>query len=426
MVQNKIDFYKKLKKGIFKTFSANVVNKAVGLISTMVITRLLSTSDYGIWCYAINIYSYLLLVTGFGLISGCLQFGAEHAGKKRAYCFFKYCTNKGLIIDFLLLLVCSLIIIAIQLPIEGAKSFVLVILPVLLVEYISSIGQCILRTQNRINEYALYLNVNTILVSLGTCIGALEGLKGIVIGRYIAYLLSIIFLFYILKNDIRLIKKADVLIKQEKKQLWHYSLFIGASSAMNCLLYYLDISFIAVLIKNASDVAIYSVGTIIPNALQFIPDSIIIAILPTIIFNRHKIDWIKKIVKKLYLFLFVLNFFIVFILLLEGTLIIKIICGEKYLSSVPILSVLSIGYFVSGTFRSLSLNLLASFRRVHFCLFISVLSCIFDLSLNYVLIMKYGVIGAAYATLGVDFIAAIISFSYFMVLLRNGKIIKKD
>jgi Na+-driven multidrug efflux pump len=86
------------------------------------------------------------------------------------------------------------------------------------------------------------------------------------------------------------------------------------------------------------------------------------------------------------------------------------------------LRILALGYFFSGTFRTLSVNLLAAFRRVHFGLFIAVLTSASDIGFNYVFIKNYGMIGAAYATFLVDIISAVTSFGYVIYLLRKGTI----
>ena len=422
MKEESKSLFDKIKVGVIKTLSANVINKAISMISSMVITRLLTTNDYGVWSYVLNIYSYLLLVSGFGLISGALQFGTENKGEGKAYRFFKYCTKTGLIIDIVIISIFCIIVAFIQLPIQGTKPFVIVFLPVLLMEYINSIGQSILRSQNRIGEYANVLNINTILVTIGTCGGALIGLNGVIVGRYVAYFLSMIYTIWLLKADIKKINYADALDKHEKKQLWHYSVFTGASSAMNCLVYSLDITLIASLLKNANEVGIYRVGTLIPNALQFIPSSLIISILPMVIQNRDNPEWLRKNLKKSYLALLGVNALIVLFLFIASPFIIRLFSGEKYVSSIPVLRILSLGYFFSGTFRGMSVNLLAAFRRVRFGLFISIVSCVLDIVLNYFLINIYGMIGAAYATFVVDFVAAMISFIYFIFLIRKGSI----
>ena len=428
MKQKIKETFDKLKAGVLRTLSANIINKAVSMISSMAITRLLSTTDYGIWSYVLNLYSYFSLVSGLGLISGALQFGAENNGNEKSYSFFKYCSRTGIFIDLGLVVVFGTIIAFIQLPIAGVKPYFLVTLPILLGEYINAIGQSVLSAQNRIKEYANLLNVNTILVAAGTCGGAIAGLWGVVIGRYIAYSLSIVYLIWLLRQDISKIHKANKLTAIAKKNLWHYSLFIGATSAMNLVVYYIDITLIASLIHNANDVAIYKVGTLIPNALQFIPTSVVVAVVSNIIYNRNDIIWIRKNVKKTYIGLLLLNAVIVGILMLGGPLIIRIISGEKYLASVPVLRVLAFGYFFSGTFRNLSANILAAFRRVHFGLFVAALTCVLDVGLNILLITRYGMIGAAYATFIVDVFTAALSFGYVVLLLRRGTInaINKD
>ena len=186
-----IEIYQKLKAGVLKTLTANVINKVISLVSNMIITRLLTPAEYGIWSYALNLYSYLTLVTGGGLISGALQFGAENKGKGKAYNYFKYCIEKGLLIDLVLVITAGIVIGFRDLPIEGAKPFVLAIFPLLLLEFVVQIVQSILRSQNRIGEYANFLNINSASVAVGTCGGALFGVTGVVIGRYLANIFSI-------------------------------------------------------------------------------------------------------------------------------------------------------------------------------------------------------------------------------------------
>lgn len=411
-----------LKSGVFRTLSANVINKVISMVSTMIITRLLTTNEYGLWSYTLNIYTYLTLVTGFGLSSGALQFGTENEGKGKAYSFYRYCLKNGLLIDAALVVVVAVLILLLNLPIEGVKPYVIAIMPMLLLEYIVILGQNMLRAKNGIRQYAAALNINSIAIAIGTCGGALFGVAGVLTGRYLASIASIAAELILLRQDAIASFRAKNLGIEEKKQLWHYSLFTGASSAMNCLVYSLDITLIGALIKSAADVGIYRVGTVIPNALQFIPSSVVVAILPTIIYHRHELDWVKKNLRKAYLGLLFCNMIICMILIVGAPLIIRVVSGDKYLSAVPVLRVLALGYFFSGTFRGLSVNILAAFRRVHYGLFISAVSCVLDIGFNILFITRFKMIGAAYATLMVDIVTAMLSFLYVLVLLKKGTI----
>ena len=417
---------RQLKSGILRMFSANVINKIIGMLSTMILTRILTKDEYGVWGYALNIYSYLIIASGFGLTSGALQFGTENHGSPKAYNYFKYCINRGTLINLLLVMAVMFFTAFASLPISNAKPIVIFLLPIVILDYIISIGQVILRSQNRINDYANILNINTVLNMVCTCVGALFGVVGVLTGKYICTILSMYIEYRILKKDISSIINADMLSKKETGDLWHYSVFTGISSAMNVVVYSLDVTLIGGIIKSASQIASYKVATLVPNALQFIPVSVVVSVLPSVIYNKNNAAWIKNYLKKLYLGMFICNTIICAGVFIFAPLIIRIFSGDGYEESVSVLRVLTLGYFFSGTFRNLSANILAAFKRVRFNLFISIMTCVFDLLFNILLINKYGMIGAAYATLLVDILAAVLSFGYMVYIIMRGQINETD
>lgn len=402
--------------------SANVINKVVGMLSTMLLTRLLSQGDYGIWSYALNVYSYMLMITGFGLNSSALLFGTENKGVGKAYSIFKYCLTRGFLINVALVIAVGLPFCFVDIPIEDARLFVILVLPTLLFEIVISTAFSILRSQNRIKQFARTLNVNTVSNALFTCAGAYWGLFGVVIGRYMANIATVIISVKILYQDSKEIKAAPVLEKTEVKRIWQYAVYTGISTALNTLVFSLDISAVAVLLKSETMVSLYRVGTLIPTALFFIPNSIIVAILPNIIANRGNIDWIKSRLKKAFLYLGLFNLGITAVAVLLAPYVITLISGAKYSGSVPVFQILMVGYFFAGTFRSMSVSFLSAFRRVKYGLFVSIVSCIFDVVLNYFFVIRMGYVGAAYATLVVDIITAILAFSYLVYLIKINKI----
>lgn len=415
-------FFSKVRSGVVHTLSANILNKIIGMISTMIITRMFTTTDYGILSYVLNIYSYLTLISGLGLISGNIQFATENKGQGKAYSYYKYCLSMGLLVDIVIATISMLLLSIFKLPIEGAKSYILMYIPLLLLEYIIAIIQGILRSRNQIKEYAQLLNINSISIAIGTCGGAFFGVLGVIIGRYVASIITLIYAGFSSKEIVEYVRLAEGLDKKEKSALWNYSILVGASSAMNLLVHQLDVTLIAVMVKTAEDVGLYKVGTIIPNALEFIPSALVIAILPSIIYHKNEAEWIRENIKKTYLYLLLLNAVLTTVVISTAPLIIKVVSGEKYLSVLPIFRILTIGYFFSGTFRGLSVNLLAAFRRVKFGLLVSVTTCITDIIFNYLFIMKFGVIGAAYATLLAAIVSAGMSFTYVSILIKRGKI----
>lgn len=404
------DLFNQFRRGIFLVMSASILNNIINMLSNMVITRILAKQEYGIWSYTLNIYSYLNLITGLGLLLGAFQFGAENRGKEEEFKYYKYCLKMGLIVNTILVGGFLLATFWGTFALQEALPFIRAILPIILLEYVFQLMLTILRCENRINEYAKVLNWNTMLLAIGHCIGALFGVWGVLIGRYLGAIFSVILVLLKTKKEIYKLYNAKMFKHRETKALWHHSLFTGVSSALNWLLYLLDVSMIAALLQDAETVALYKVATLIPTALAFIPNGVITCILPDIIKNNKNRKWLQKNIFKAYLGLGALNFTVCGILMVFAPAIISVLSGEQYLAAVPVFRVLVCGYFVSGTFRSLSTNILAGLRCVNYNLFLSVMSCICDIVFNYFFILKYGMIGAAYATFGVDIVVSFFAF----------------
>lgn len=401
-----------LSQGIAQMLGANVLNRVIQMLSNMAITRLLTKSEYGMWSYVLNVYSYLNLLSGLGLLSGALQFGAENRNEKEEFQYYKYCLKVGLAIDTVLIILFIAGTCFVDMALEGAKGYVRLYAPILILEYLLNLLLTILRCENRIPQYAKILNINTVLTAVGTCVGALFGITGVIVGKYSAVLLSALQVLQKTKTEVKQVRQAKELEKVQIKPLWHYSLFVGASAAMNMLLYLLDVSMIAELIRDPADIANYKVATLIPTALGFIPNSVITAVLPNIILHHNDKKWLRGNIGKLFFCMAALNVCICAGLFLLAPSIIQLVSGVQYLPAVPIFRVLIIEYFFNGTFRMLSINILAGLHCVNYGLFLSGVSAICDICFNYYLIQNYAAIGAAYATLSVVLITSVLAFSY--------------
>ncbi len=413
----------KLRNGILQILGANTINKVVAVLSNMVITRVLSTDDYGTWSYVLNQYTYFSIISAFGLVNGALQFGAENSNKEKRYVYFKYCLNKGFLINLLLLTIGIVGSYFRNPALPNAKYYLMAYIPVLIFEYVVRLFTTILRCENKIKEYARILNINTVLIALGTCLGAFLGIGGVVFGKYIAYITTLLIMAFMMKGEISSLKINDgVLFDTEIKELWRFSIMACISSALNSLLYLIDVTMVATLMKDATQTAIYKVSTFAPNALSFIPASVAIYILPTLIANKNNKQWMQMHVKRYYLYFGLVNLFITFGVVLFAPLIIRILSGSKYISAVPLFRILMIGYAISATFRTLSANILFGLKKIGINMVINVVSSLADIFMNYFFVSKYGAAGAAYATVISEIIASVIAFTYTIRLIygRNN------
>ena len=177
-------FWQQIKKGILHIFTASVINKIVVMLSNMVLTRMLVQNQYGILSYTRNVWSYAALISGFGLAVGAMQFGIENQGTSAENRFYRYCAKAGTLANFLIIAVISIVIFYCELPIRQAKMYIYMYLPLLITDYFIQLLLIILRSQKRFKTYARLVTMHTILVSAGTCIGAIWGINGVIVSKY--------------------------------------------------------------------------------------------------------------------------------------------------------------------------------------------------------------------------------------------------
>lgn len=402
--------------------SANVVNRIVAMASNMIISRLLSADGYGLLSYIFNIYGYINLAEGFGLLLGTLQYGTENSLKNRQYPFFKYGIKKGNAVNTGILCVVILASFFVELPIKGANFLIRIYTPIIFIEYTMTILMNMLRCQDDIVGYSRSLNLNTVLNAIGTCVGAIWGIIGVIIGKYLAYTFTLLILCIYGRDNLRKVISSDDINTTEKKELWRYSLITGVTSALNCMLYLVDVSMVGNIIRQADEVGIYKIATLIPNALVFVPNSIVISVLPQIIIHQNDKQWLRNKLKKLYLGMGITNLSIAVVVVLMSKIIIRILAGSGYEGASRILQILIVGFSIEGTFKILTSNVLAALKRVKYNFIISIITIIFDVIFNIIFIKRFQIYGAAYATLLTELIVSIVSFIYaYYVVFRMEK-----
>jgi len=89
--------------GFFHVFFSTVFNKGITFIAGIVLVRILSKEQYGVYSYAYNIYSTIMLFTGMGMVSAILQVCSESENKKKGKELYNYgCRFSLFLISFFL------------------------------------------------------------------------------------------------------------------------------------------------------------------------------------------------------------------------------------------------------------------------------------------------------------------------------------
>lgn len=409
-----------LKTGFFHIFGSSVLNKIIAFSSNIILVHILSKNEFGIFTYAWNIYSIVLLFNGLGLEYGVLQICSEKSGdNKFAKIVSKYSIKKSLQFDILLLLVLLLTSFYLPLKLDGARVLLVYLCCLPMIQIIFNISTSYLRSQKLNQAFARITFINTLMLLIFSIIGSyLYREKGLVFAYYLSYIVSIA--MCIKFCDFRFFEVNSYLDKKIKKTLISISSVSMLNNALSQLLYLLDIFVLGVIISNESVLASYKVATIIPTALVFIPIALVTYIYPY--FAEHRMDkrWCLHYYKKILLCLGMFNFLLSMTLYFLAPYIIKYFFGVQYMDALYVFRILSLTYFVSGTFRVLSGNLLVTQRQLGFNLFVAIASGILNIIADYFLISKYGSWGAACANSLVVIVSSILSTAYLVYCLRQN------
>lgn len=411
------------RTGFFHIFGSSVINKIIAFLSSIVLVRILTKSEYGVFTYSWNIYSILLLFNGLAMDSSALQLSSEKStDDKYRKKIFDYGTRGGLLFNLFLGIIILFIALKAPLKINGAREILMLLFLLPIIHFLFNMSSAFLRSKKMNKEFSTLNTLNTSLLFIfSLCFSFLFKEKGLVFGYYLSYGISVIFgcLFY----KIRLIdnkrQKDYQLSKDDKKGLMSISLVSTCNNGLSQLLYLLDVFILGIVLPNEMILASYKVATTIPTALTFIPSCLVIYIYPYFAERKDNGKWCLRRYKQILLGLGAFNFLLSFILFLFAPFIVNTFFGTQYSDSVIIFRILMINYFISGTFRVLSGNLLVTQRKLKFNLFVAIFSGIVNIIGDYFFIQWWGSVGAALATLLVVIVSSILSTSYLIYTFKQ-------
>ena len=412
------------KTGFFHIFGSSVVNKIISFLSSIILVHILTKNEYGIFTYAWNIYSIILLFNGFGIAPAILQLCSEQSGNKSfEYKICNYGTRFGIKFDILLLILTIVIATFFPLKISGSDQILYLLCLLPMVQLLLEITLNVLRSEKRNQDYARLSTINTILILFGSMLGAvLFREKGMVIGYYIAYTVSFLLGFFWMKVKLLHKKeKIEVIELKEKKSLLSIAFISMCNNGLSQLLYLLDIFILGIVDPRETVLASYKVATMIPTALTFIPLSLITYLYPYFAQHNKDGEWCLKKYKQVVIGLGTINIIISILLFLLSPLIITVFFGKEYLDATIIFRILAINYFFSGTFRVLSGNLLVTQRKIKFNLLVAVISGVVNIIADFLFIQWWGSIGAAFANTLVVMISGAMSTIYLIYTFKHLK-----
>lgn len=412
-----------LATGFFHIVGSSVINKIIAFLSSVVLIRILTKTEYGAFTYAWNIYSIVLVLNGMGIESGVLQLASERGGDPEyTDQVSRFGARFGLWFNGLLVAVLLWIGLFAPMKIQAGRPLLCALCALPVFQLLFHLMLSYLRAQKRNQEYARLQVTHTILVFAACAVCAfLFREMGMVMGHYIACIAAC--LVGLVAFRIRLIlPKASELRAEDRKPLLKISFISMLNNGLSQMMYLLDVFVLGIVDPQETILASYKVATLIPAALTFIPLSLVVYLYPYFAEHRGDGAWCLRRYKQILLGLGGLNLVISAVLFFGAPLIVKLFFGAAYLDAVPVFRLLSVNYFFSGTFRILSGNLLVTQRKLKFNLLVAILACSLNVVADYFFITWWGAMGAAIATCSVVLLTSVMNTAYLVYTFRkNGQ-----
>lgn len=397
--------------GFFNIFGATVINSVVSFVYGIFLIRVMSQHDYGTFSYIQNITNFGVLFCSLGANLGLLQFCSEDVENELKYSYGKFALGIGIIcsiiMGFLMIMYTYVDHSGFANLTEYTIEFSLLPLLYFAKEWITSN----LRWQLKNREYGNVMNIHTVTNAAFAVTGAvLGGIRGVIIGIYLAYLCAVAVGAYYLKGSFLIsVRQAAPLKKQVLHTFMKYSVTMCVVNALISVLFTVDTFVIGNIMQNEETVAMYKTASVIPFALNMIPNSIMTFVYPHAAKNRDNREWLKKNIKLLYLANGAINLFTGIFLYVFAPILISIIFGDRYEGILPVFRILVLSYIVSACLRTPAANLFGILRKTKTAFAISSGTVVLSVTMSILLVSRFGITGAAIGSVCTFGIVGIVS-----------------
>ncbi|WP_404456481.1 polysaccharide biosynthesis C-terminal domain-containing protein [Virgibacillus necropolis] len=350
------------------------------LLFSYVCTKLYGAETFGEFTYAFTLISILMTFAKSGLDQG-MMYSLPKNG------------NKHVSFSFLINFIVSMIIIVIMWFFVN-DNYIKFMLPIIWLFSVEHLFFGIYRSDGKIKQYFFINGFLTMILRVFAIIVFYflfgQSPYGIALGVYVSFIFSNI--LYIIRYKNRFIR-----IIFDKNYLY-YSMTLILASSMAVLINKIDIIMLGIMTTD-TDVGIYAITVQISQAVSLVLMVFNTVFAPQIakMFHEGKHDELKALYVKATRILFVFSFVISTIILLGSEFFLSIF-GEEFILGQNALVLRTIAQFVNiavgGVWLMLSMT-----GEPKFQMYAHVVAFFINIILNFILIPKYGIDGAAFASM---------------------------
>lgn len=387
-------------------------SKVLTYIYRIIIARYFGPEEYGLFSLASMVLILVVAVCSLGLPEGLVRYISFFRGKKNKS-FIIYLTKYSLLLlSFIGIIAGTLLFLAsewIALNIfHDVRLISFIRIAAITVPFfiLANAYLAVLRAFESIASYSFILNIAQNLGKvLALALFIFLGIKGdaIMLSYFFGIFMMFLFSAIAVKRYYSFLASEYVISFKDKdkisREILSYSWPLSLLSVASFILYWVD-SFAIGYFKSAAEVGFYNAAVPLAALVMIAPDLIAQIFFPLITkeYATKNFSLIEQLSKQVTKWIFIVNVPIAIILILFPGAIINFFFGAEYLVSERALQLLAFGSLI-GSLSIVPAHLISMTGRTKLMFSNMLLMLVINTILNFLLVPKYGVDGAAFSTM---------------------------
>ena len=412
-----------INNGFLHVILGSFLNKAIAMISSVIVARIITKENYAYLSYSETLYGYIILFLGLGMSSALLKVCSNKGISDADWAYLSFASKYGIIFELVVVAIFCALISFIYLPFQEAKLYIYVTLLYPLMYYYYDLMLSFIRAKQLNKKYA-YISL---VYSICTCIFTillvfyLDAI-GVPLARYIALIIGIIISYFCIKNILisnsnRLKSNINYnykLTKESTKSFLTMALSLMLANALSGIMPINENFLVSNIIADEISTSNYRIASLFPQLTILVTQSLMIYFFPIVSnFDNQGVDTRKYVLK-----ISLLNLILVLLFATIGIFftpwLIGTFYGDKYMDAVSIATKLWLVHSTNAAFRMVPMNMLIAIGRYKINLYMSIISVVLQFLLGWYFIVRYGIMGVMYGTIIVYIFSGFMYWYFFL------------
>ncbi len=398
---------------------ATICSRAFSFIASWWAYRQVGTEALAPAIYAFQIIAFLVPFMGMGLYHGTLKYGAELSSKEDKIALYTAVLHKGRkwsLATMLLLITLGSIW---DMGFEDSGQYLIVFSLMLYISFEYEMQKVLFRLLHHNDKFALFEGLHWFLllifvVGLTPWLGALGYALAFIFAPLTTVLYGYLAYPQLFKSHIRPISSTNSI----NKAFFSYGLHTAFANVISKLLFAVDILLIGWLVSREDAVTIYKYLTLLPFSILFLSGAYMTTHFVTLSKAHKDRSYTRKFIQEYILIFSGISFIYLLFCRLFAVPLLRFF-GPELVPYTDVFMILALGTTGILILRGLFGNLLSACGRADLAFYAGAIGLGVNIASNFVLIPKYGLLGAAVTSASIMWLTGLLSSMFYFVSCTN-------